>query len=60
MSIQTTQRITREDAEKMFVENYVELNRERLTREAKLYSDGALEELIETTFDNFEIVKEDI
>lgn len=59
MSIQSTRYVTRHQAEELFIERYTELYRDRIEKEAKsFYTDEGLEDILETTFDNYKIVPE--
>ena len=57
MGIQSTRDVLRETAEKLYVERYVQIHAERILREAKVMTDEELEEALETTFENFWIVR---
>ena len=56
MGIQSTRMLVRDTAEKLYLERYVEIHAERILREAKIMTNEELEDALETTFDNYEIV----
>lgn len=58
MGVQSTRYITREDAERMWVQQYITRNQERLIREAKTFTDEQLEDELESTFDNYMITED--
>lgn len=55
MGIQSTHSITREQAEKMYLDDYAVINEERIKREARIMTDQELEDALEHTFDNYSI-----
>lgn len=58
MSIQSTQYITREEAEKMYAKKRVEETYQILKIYSKTLSNETLEDYIEETYDNYCIVEE--
>lgn len=58
MGIQSTRYLTRQEAETQWIQQYITRHRERLEREAKLFTDEELENELESTFDNYEITPE--
>ena len=59
MGIQSTQYITRKQAEQMFLEDYILNNEARIRREAQILTDEELEDALERTFDNYKIVEDE-
>ena len=57
MGVQSTRDLLRDTAEKLYVERYVEIHAERILREAKVMTDEELEDALETTFENFWIIR---
>lgn len=55
MGIQTTRFITRDDAERQWMQQYITNNQERLLREVRILTDTELEDALESTFDNYRI-----
>lgn len=58
MGIQSTRYITREQAETMWIQQYITRNRDRLQREARSFTDEELEAELESTLDNYSITAE--
>lgn len=57
MGIQSTRCVTREEAELMYVRNYMDKNRLHILQEAKALTDEQLEDQLESTFDNYMITE---
>ena len=58
MSIQTTIRLSREEAEQLLINRYIENAEARAKEHIVDFTDKELEDAIESTFDNYTIEEE--